>query len=302
MLDRVDPGLDGALHPERALGVRRHAPAEAVGLVHDGPDLSRRVVGVVRAVELAADAAGGADLHQIGVQAADLAYRPPDGVDAVGEDRVVDALHPGERERVEVAVAAGLGDDRAGGQNARARHRTLEHRLAQAQGDGPADVAHRRVAGVQEACHILDGARAALVGRDRLVAVEARARQVDVAIDQAGQQRRIRPEVDATATVALGGAEVARRADRRDPAVLHRHRAVADDAAAVAGKHPAGGIQDPCRRRAHRSPPLRLVSAAVAAVSARVARWSSNHWRMPRRRCTRCQGRPVRLMPWNSPG
>ena len=186
VLDRVHAGLDGVGDALRAQAVGGHAAPQAVGVLDDGPQLGDGELGPpdVRAGGHAPP--GGHHLDEVDP----LLDQAPD--EGAGPLRGVH-LAPADPQ-----VAGGAGDRRAADEQARAGEEAGGDAVPQgAQERPPAPaVAHRGHAGLQEARGVVGGADEQLmvvegpgVVEDRLPAA---VHQVHVAVDQAGEDGRLR--------------------------------------------------------------------------------------------------------------
>ena len=92
MLDGVDAGLGGPEDALRSVGVGGDFAAEAVGVGDDGLHLFEGVLAGLRIVALGEDAAGGADLDEVGAVLDVLADLMLDGGDAIGYAFAVDVV------------------------------------------------------------------------------------------------------------------------------------------------------------------------------------------------------------------
>ncbi len=229
--------------------------AGGVGLLYDGLDLVEgELLGAGR-VAVAEHPAGGADLDHLGAVLVQLADHLAALVGAV-DHRIPPLLHRG-REEGRVAVAAGRADGVGGGDDPRAHHiagvdRLPEAHVVEVLG---AHVAHRGEARLQGRLGVRrSDDRPEAVGELQPVvaAVERRGRQVDVHVDQAGQQRHARQVHPLGAGREVRGALLL---DGLDPPVGDQHRRLFHIFAGGHVEQPVGGHDDRARLRSRRQRP-----------------------------------------------
>ena len=149
VLDAADAGGDRAADRDGGVGVDGDVGAPVFGGFDGGPQLG---LGEGRGVERAVgrgDAAAGRELDLRRAEQQLFARAEADFIGAVGDHAAADLFHAGERAAggaghfellAEVAVAAGDGDHRAGGVDARAGGEAFVDRALEAEG-GAAEIA-----------------------------------------------------------------------------------------------------------------------------------------------------------------
>ena len=215
MFDRVDSRAQRGVDPDSAMRVRGDPEAQQMRLVGDRLQLLEAQLLRARRVGLGQDAAGGADLDDLG---AIFAQAPHDFAHLVGtaaqpELRVVET---GRQVAGIVAMPAGRADQISGGHDARADDvaaldRPLQRHVIEV---ATADVAHRGKAGAQHLRRVgYADDRPEIVGIAQPVEpVDRRIRvEMDMHVDQAGKP-----------ACPPAGRSAARRRARRRPACPRR--------------------------------------------------------------------------------
>ena len=196
VLDRPHPGLQRRDDAGLAVAVRGHGPLGEPGHFHDRGQLGPGELLMHRMINLGQHPAGRADLDHPGVAPELLADRADAAVRAVGQPQHAfaegEVLHPGQRVGMQVGVAAGGAQDRAGGIDSRA----VEHSLRDYPGEveaKAAHLAHRRDAGIErgpQVARAAHGPEREWLQRHLAEIEDARAEEMTVAVPHAGHDRR----------------------------------------------------------------------------------------------------------------
>jgi hypothetical protein len=263
VFDRVDAGADGVADARGAVGVGGDPQAPHMGLVSHGGQLGQGHLLLARLGVAREDAAGGADLDHLGTVFAHLADGAAGRLDTVGVERI--GLGQRARHAGDVAMAA------RGAERGTRRNDPRPFDEATVDGLTQGDVGEIRTAQIPhrgEAGHQIGAGMADLQDRPEVVGVVqlvpaghiGRRGQVDVHVDQAGQQGQAR-QIQPTRVSRQVGRHG--RADRGDPAVGDDHHGVIDIAPALDIDHAGGGDDEGvgvCGRR-----PARAATAKAAA-------------------------------------
>lgn len=191
MLDAGDAAAEGVEDARIALGVGgdRYA-AVPPRLVHDGPDLLLEEALVVGVVVGAAHASGGADLHHVGALAQHAPYGEPGRVGGVGDLRHAGA-EIGPVGQPYVGVAPGVADDPHRGMHPRAHDPAgLDGRtVARGQAGQIADAGDTGGQCLRQSFGGVQGDQDGIEFRPAAGSRALRVRQVDMAVEETGQDR-----------------------------------------------------------------------------------------------------------------
>ena len=243
VLDRGHPGPHRRLDPLGAVGVRGHFDPVARGLVHDRLELfEAELLRPDRSLHRE-HARRRADLDDLRTVLDLVAHRLDRLPGAIGDAVLGAALQDPRREAGDITMPAGDADQVTRRYHPRADHGAPRHRLAKRHGDVAAEVAHRGESGAHRLERVGHrGVGAVGVGERHWLGEEGRrdlAGEVDVEVDEAGQQRHVAQIHGAGARGERGGSGI----HRSDPVALNHHCCIGEHAAARHVEH-AGGADD----------------------------------------------------------